>query len=308
MKSMPRSGWFVLSLAFAIGCGGNGAADHDAGVGDGDAMTPRVDASPGDIEILDVMIGPITVDAGEEDTVCVVVPLGNVDVAAILSVETELSAGTHHVIVHLSDEPAQPTPVGCGAFAGSSHDDIVFIAQQPTAELVYPSGTALYVDANQNVHLEMHFFNYLPGDTADVQARVRIELLRDPPTDLSPVDLLFTGGPGGAIPPMSTATWQSFNPVPDGDAIFALTTHMHSLGVRGTIYRATGESDPNPELLYETTSWDEAPLEFYEPFTLDEGEGLLLRCEYDNPTDEPVGFGLGFADEMCFLWAHLYTP
>lgn len=299
---------WVVVVVVAAGAGLAGCGDDPATNAAGDASPAVPDALPPGTDVLEVTIGPVVVDAGMEDTVCVVVPLGNTAPAAIRAVDTRLSPGTHHVIVHLSDEPEQREPRGCGAFAGAGHQDLLFIAQQPVAEVRYPEGTGLPVVAGQNVHLEMHFFNYLPGDSAEISAQVRIEVSRESIDDLRPVSLLFTGGTGGQIPANSTATWRSFNQVPAGAQIFGLTTHMHQLGVRGTIHRGAGEDDPDAVLLYETTSWDEAPLQLYPPFTLGADEGLILRCDYDNPTDEVVGFGLGFEDEMCFLWAHLIAP
>lgn len=287
-----------------VACGGGETGDNAA-----DATAAVADAMvPGPTETYEVTIGPVTVPAGEEDTVCVVLELGNVAAGHVRAIQTQLSQGTHHVIVNFTDEAAHSDPQSCGVFAGTSgHGALAFIAQQPTAEIRYPAGTGLPIDANQRVHLEMHYFNYLPSAEAAISASVRFEVA-GPGQQLAPIQLMFSGGGGEVIAPNSTGSWTSFHTVPDAARIFALTTHMHQLGVRGTIHRVSSQADPEGQLIYETTSWSEPPLQMYEPFALDSSEGLRLRCDYVNPTDQPVGFGLGFADEMCFVWGHYYVP
>lgn len=283
-----------------MACGGGSTNEPvDATVASVDASTPNQ---------LAVTLGPITVPGGAEDTVCVVLDLGNELPQMVRAIRTSLSYGTHHVIINKAgDAPVQPTPQSCGAFAAATaEDELLFIAQQPQAELRYPDGTGLRIGAHQPIHLEMHYFNYLPGEDSQISATVYFELAEEDGSQLDPVDLLFTGDFSLTIPALGTLTKRSFHTVAAEDHIFALTTHMHQLGVHGTIHRATGEADPNPVLLYETNSWDEAALQTYEPFQLDPGEGLLLTCEYVNPTNQDVHFGLGFEDEMCFLWAHTF--
>lgn len=287
------------------------ACGSDGGGTEPDATSPSLDARVNDAhpgDVLAVTIGPITIPGGAEDTVCVVLDLGNEMARTVRAIRTELSNGTHHVIINRSGgAPVQPTPQQCGAFSSAGSDDqLLFIAQQPHAELRYPDGTGLRIGAHESIHLEMHYFNYLPGETADISATVYFELAPDDGSQLAPVDLLFTGDFSLTIPAHSKVTKTSFHSVDPADHIFALTTHMHQLGVHGTIHRATSETDPSPVLLYETNSWSEAPLQTYEPFQLAAGEGLLLTCEYVNPTDQDVHFGLGFEDEMCFLWAHTF--
>ena len=42
------------------------------------------------------------------------------------------------------------------------------------------------------------------------------------------------------------------------------------------------------------------------PVSIGEGDGLAYQCAWNNTTDKAVGFGEGFNEEMCFLWAYYY--
>lgn len=124
---------------------------------------------------------------------CVVLDLGNDAPRMVRAIRSELTAGTHHVIVTRSDQPLSPSPISCGAFAGGSVDsEVLFIAQQSQAALEYPAGAGLPLDAHQAIHLEMHYFNAHPTDTLAIAGTVHLDLAAAV-ADLRPVDLLFTG-------------------------------------------------------------------------------------------------------------------
>ncbi len=304
--------WFgICAIVLAVGCGGNdgGGGGDDTSIADA-AVAPTPDASPplGDNE-LQLTIGPLTVPPGDEDTVCVVLDLGNTAPAMIREIRTNLTPGTHHVIVTREDDGAPiEQPFSCGAFAGGGPGaNLLFIAQQPQAKLTYPAGTGLRATAHQLIHLEMHYFNYLDDPDHEISATITFELAEDDGTELAPVELLFTGSTSLHIPAQSQVSTESFHSVPAGAKIFALSSHTHQYGTYSAIYRATSEGDPEAVLLHESTNWAEPPLDEYEPFSLGAGEGLLLTCDYFNTSDQDVSFGLGFNDEMCFLWAHYFV-
>ena len=81
---------------------------------------------------------------------------------------------------------------------------------------------------------------------------------------------------------------------------------MHRLGVHATIEQVASEDDASGELLHESLSWSEPPLDALTPARELASGGLRIRCEYDNTTDEPVWFGEGLDDEMCAFWAYYY--
>jgi hypothetical protein len=293
----------AAAMLLLLACGdGDPAPAADADVGEVDAAA---DADPTVVETRALTIGPVTVEPGGEDTVCVVLDLGNDAARMIRAIRTELTDGTHHVIVTRHDGPLAPEPTSCGAFAGGSPDaDVLFIAQQREAAMDYPTGSGLPVIAHQPVHLEMHYFN--PSDaTMEIAGTVHLDLAPDDGETLRPVELLFTGDLGLFIEAGGEASVTSFHALPEGADLFATTAHTHQWGRRATVELATSVDDPDAELLHESTDWAERQVDVFEPITVPPGLGLRLTCEFQNESNEDVGFGLGANDEMCFLWAHL---
>jgi hypothetical protein len=207
------------------------------------------------------------------------------------------------IVYRLDGTAPDPTPRPCGAFSHGVAASL-FIAQQPEASLSYPAGSGLRFEANQVVTIEMHYLNYFSGSATDIGGSVDFDLVPVDP-GVEEVELIFTGELSLDIPARSETTVRSFHSIPAGARVFALTSHTHQLGVLSTLHRGRGETDPDAVLLHESRSWADPPLDTFEPpLTFSAGEGLILECHYVNTTDRRVGFGTGFDDEMCFLWAH----
>ncbi len=291
----------TLLAACATDAGDTIDASTDAG--------PRPDAAdPSVVETRSLTIGPVTVPAGGENTVCVVLDLGNDAPRMIRSIRTELSAGTHHVIVTRSDAAPSPTPTPCGAFAGGAVDsEVLFIAQQSEATLAYPPGAGLEVAAHQSIHLEMHYFNAQATEPQEISGTVHLDL-SDDVAGLRPVRLLFTGEFSLFIPAGGMTTVSSFHPLEIGTTLFATTAHTHHWGRHASVELATSAADPDAVLLHDSTDWAERQIDSFAPITITAGQGLRLTCSYHNESGEDVGFGLGAEDEMCFLWAHYVAP
>jgi len=268
---------------------------------DSEAPPPRPDAGDGP-QTYTLQSGPHTVESGVEQTLCMTLDLGNSAPGMIRSIRPTLSPGSHHMIIQRAavDEP-RPVPTPCGAFTHG--DELLFIAQQANAGIDYPDGVGLAISANQLISIEMHFINYVSADPIDITGMVEFDVV---PADdsLEPVNVSFLGPFGFSLPPRERSTVQSMQRLPPGDRIFALTTHTHQLGVEATLERV---GDGEPTLLHRSTNWAEPPMDIFDPpLVLNSGEEIRLTCVYENTTDETVGFGTNFEDEMCFFWAYTY--
>jgi len=323
----------AVSVAFG-GCSDGGAQVEDTSAADVAGDTTSVDstapadtaaaddtASPGDTVVavdttsLDtttgpevtthqVAIGPFSVEAGVEKTMCATIDLGNAEPGVIRGLRTHLTAGSHHMIVHILDEPADPTPRPCGAFSHGMGQKVLFIAQQRESGLAYPADSGLPIGAHQSIGLELHFINYFAEDKVDIEGLVDVDLAPEGSVT-DEVHVLFTGDLSFTIPAESTFTETSWWPVGAGSRVLAMTSHTHQLGTYASIRVASGPNDTTGELLHESTSWSDPPLTEFDPLlTFDSGSGLLLTCEFDNPNSYAVGFGTGFNDEMCFMWLY----
>jgi hypothetical protein len=283
------------------------ATTEDGGGGPDSAAPPDTglgwDAGGTTVDTRSLTAGPYSVPSGVERTQCVSFDLGNDAPAMIRAIRTSLTAGSHHMIVYHLDEAPDPTPRDCAAFAHGVASSL-FIAQQAEASIVYPEGAGFPVAAHQTIGIEIHYINYLAGDPIDISGTVEFDLVEPDPA-FGTVELVFTGDLSIDIPARGTATEVSFHAVPAGARLFGLTSHTHQWGTRATIHRGTDVSSPG-EQLHVSTDWSEPPLDLFDPpLTFAGGEGLILTCEYENTSDRSVGFGTGFDDEMCFLWAYL---
>lgn len=264
-----------------------------------DAFTP--DAGP--VESDTVNFGPDPLAVGEERTVCVVLDAGNDVARQVRAIRTHLPTGSHHMIVYRTDAPLDPTPTPCMPFADGG--SAIFIAETVDAYLAYPSEAALAFGAHQHIRVEVHEVNYTPAPI-EVRASVTFEYYDLGSPTLTPVQFLFTGDTGLYLPARMETTVTSFHGVPTGARVFGLTSHTHSLGVYASIHRGTSETAYS-DLLHEADDWANPALDsFNPPLTFAGDEGLRLECVYNNTRDSAVSFGLGFQDEMCFLWAYYY--
>lgn len=297
----------VVCLALMVSLGLLFSCSDDAGTGPVDAggADTAVGDDAGPVGIRAVSMGPIVIPPGVERTECVKLPLDNQQPAMIRSIRTELGTGSHHMIITRASGSPEPNPRPCNAFGVAG--DTLFIAEKPEADLRYPAGAGLRVEAQALIGIEIHYINVSDAEI-ELTGTVEFELA---PVDsgLREVALLFTGDLALTLPPMTPTTVHSFHGVPSGAEIFGLTSHTHQYGTYAAIRRASSPGDMSGELLHEALVWSEPPLDTFDPpLVLEANEGLMLTCEYFNTTDQTVNFGTSAYDEMCFLWAHYVVP
>ena len=233
---------------------------------------------------------------------CLTLSLGNSAPAMVRAIRTTLSPGSHHMILNRVDGGSErPEATPCGAFAHTG--DLIFLAQSAEASIAYPDGVGLEIQANQLIAIEIHYINYISDSPVDITGHIEFDLV-EPDPSLQPVQIRFDGNLGISLPPREETTVRSTHSLPSGARVFALTTHTHQLGIESTLNRVVGSEST---LLHRSTTWAEPPLDVFTPaLVIGESEQLELVCRYQNTTDETVGFGTGFRDEMCFYWAFYY--
>ncbi|MEM9452808.1 MAG: hypothetical protein AAGF11_01430 [Myxococcota bacterium] len=89
--------------------------------------------------------------------------------------------------------------------------------------------------------------------------------------------------------------------------IFATSPHMHGFGrgFRTVLERLGGGTEMVTDL--PVFDFESQGMYFNEPeVVVNPGDTLRSTCVFDNPTEHPVGFGEGTADEMCFNFVLAY--
>jgi hypothetical protein len=298
-----REMWFVLGLS-VVASGGACARGEES---------PPAHAKTGALE---ATIGPLVAEPGVEKTMCRNFRLGNSETAFIHRIRAELGDSSHHMTVYLSqDTVEQPEAFECGGFDTLLQGDRpMFIAAQHRTELELPveaGGVPVVyeIEPHQMVRIEMHYLN-TTAERKSVEAKVIFESVPSS-IDMLGADIAFWGTIGISIPPNSS--WETdvkFVSAIPGTRSFALTTHQHHLGTRMRVWHANDTGDTAGEPVADSTDWAEPPLETYDPplvFGTGGKAGLAYKCEWENPTQSQVTWGVSIKDEMCFFW-HYYYP
>lgn len=256
-------------------------------------------------------IGGWSMEPGRETTRCVVKRLDNPTEVWVSQVRAELAAGSHHMIVYVSEETEERTePFECTPFVETLRGQTypILITQIRNETLTFPPGVAFKFAPNQMVRIEAHYLNYF---TEKITAQGDIffdTIAAEHVTDEA--GLLFYGNPDFEVPPGQTYTtpWR-FLDVPSGSKVFALTGHTHAFGENVEV-RWSGDAGDEGEEVYpgeDGFTWDEPPVTTYDPpLAFDQGQGFRYRCTWNNTSDKTLRFGESANQEMCFFWAYYY--
>jgi len=257
-------------------------------------------------------IGGWTMQSGREATRCVVKRLDNASPLWVSQVRTQLSAGSHHLIVYKSDETVERTEAfDCDPFVETLKGQTypIMITQIRNETLAFPNGVAFRFEPNQMVRLEAHYLNYFP-DAITTNADVHFDGIAESDV-VSEANMLFYGNPDLKIPANSSYTtpMRHLSVLP-GTNVFAITGHTHSFGTSVDISLADDLSDPGT-VIYppegETYLWDEPPVTYFDPpIAFPQGGGFKYTCSWNNTTGSQLGFGESANQEMCFFWAYYY--
>ncbi len=255
--------------------------------------------------------GPTEVPPGTESTQCVVKRLGNPGGTFIHQIENVLGATSHHFIVYkVNDTVEQLKPTPCQPFLDVLEDPPLIITQRAEDVLTLPPGVAYQLEPNQMIRLELHYINVSAAPQMAEATSTFIPMPEDEVTDEA--DVMFMGDIGIVIPARSTATvGPTFIQVPSrfhGVNYFAITGHEHQWGTNVYVETTGGPGMPGTPV-YDVTNfqWDEPETVRHDPpFTIPDGGGFNLTCDWNNLSDSPVIFGTGVNDEMCFFWAYYY--
>jgi hypothetical protein len=297
----------VLLLA---GCAGDNGVSFRApqGVDPSDAGTAGGDDGASSRRTYTVSTGPITLGPGEERVVCVDRRIPSDRATDIVRISSDLTEGGHHLVFYRSTATEETdAPFACETFRGILNGLVpLYIAQKAETELLFPAGVAYALPAAQMVRIELHFLNAKSQPLA-VTGTVHLGEAT-PGTVVDHANLMFYGNLNIRIPPLSAATvGPTFRPFrATSPRLFGLTGHQHKRGTGVTIDLASSVSGPSTRL-YVNHDWADPPLAIFDPpIATAPGQGFRYTCTYDNPTSQPVSFGEGVNQEMCFLWSYYY--
>jgi hypothetical protein len=268
-------------------------------------------AAPGSVSYKATIRIP-QVPSGAEGTLCTQVRIDNPKPVNVVALHNTLSAASHHFIVtKVTDAGEDLSPnADCAPFAGAVRGAPFAITQKHDDMIELPAGVSYTIGARQLMHLELHYLNVTDAPL-DVIAETELVVATSDAALQEATVILIGTGDISLTPGARSSTGAKFTKIPaemNGVHFFALTGHTHRFGTNVTVASASASgSILNP--LYPSVPfvWDAPEMKRLEPaVVLPSGGGFSFTCEWDNPTDQLIGFGESALQEMCFFWAYYY--
>ena len=260
-------------------------------------------------------LGPFDISSNHEREFWYYQPLNNTEDLYVNRFESNLKAGSHHMILY--DYPLGDSPVenefrdirdDQNNFVISTAQSIlnsryVFGTQLRNTNYSFPEGVALKIQANYGLDINTHYVNRT-NETQNGEVSINLHTI-----DFSEVEHvaenIFLNNISFNLPAGEettiTKTW-TFN---EERHIFLLSSHAHQFNTEWKIYISGGARDG--ELVYFSKDWEHPPLiEFDPPIFLSSGEGLRGEATYNNTTDRDLNFGLLSENEMMIIIGAYY--
>jgi uncharacterized membrane protein len=259
---------------------------------------------------LQASIGPIPLAAGEETTVCMVMPLGNTEDVVLNGFDMKLAPGSHHLIAYLTTAGVTaPSTYPCSPFTGVviGTDIPIAFANAEDITFSFPKGVAMDIPANSNIKIEAHYIN---TTASALQGRGQVTFNATPKSSAppyQPANFLAAGTTNIDIPPNSSySTGPIFTSPPAGTHMVLVTTHEHRLGTRAQVWASAKEGDLSDEIA-DDNDWANPAWRTLAPqIDFDGTNGLTYQCDWTNTTDQTVQFGESALDEMCIIAGYYY--
>jgi hypothetical protein len=228
-----------------------------------------------------------------------------------------LSPAVHHVSLYITDYAAIPTadvngtpvdtsgPFDCPEGAGTwSWVRQVAVSQTPgDSDVVQlPAGVAFHFAPATVLLLNVHALNATP---APRHVAVALTLFPASTPASAEAGCFNDSDRFIFVPPHGSSSAHMRCPVAADTVLLDLQSHMHQHGVRFTA--SLVGPDGTAQSIYDTTEWDHPPVQrFPGGLNMHAGSQLEYRCDYANPTDQPVTLGQNASAEMCLLLGTYY--
>ena len=254
-------------------------------------------------------IGPVPLAAGQEETVCIVKPLGNAEALVLKGFDMSLAPGSHHLIAYSTGAAEVDEPYPCSPFTGVVVGDDVPLAFANTDQVsfAFPDGVGIDLPANAMVKIEAHYIN---SSAHALLGQGSVTLHGTPKASAGAyqaANFMAMGTFNINIPPNATATTgPQFQASDPGLHMVLVTTHQHRLGTGIKVWASSEAGDLSHPIAddpdWATPAW--RPLTPQIDF--DGKNGLTYQCDWTNTTDQTINFGESALNEMCIVAGYYY--
>jgi hypothetical protein len=295
-----------MALAIAACSGGSADPQDEIDAGGADADLSCNGATCLDPEDgFTVETSGVVIDPGQDVEYCEVLQLpgSESDVYYVKRLESQMTPGSHHLIVSAATEGVDgDLTVGdrfvCpGGVLGPEYLPVTG-SQSAYREETFPAGVGRVFRGGQKIVVNYHYLN--ATDTPlDANVQVAFHL-----TDESEITYIAQSfgfyNTSFSIPPGakdSVFTQCNFS---EEITIGRLTRHTHRWGTDFRVWFAGGEHDG--ELVFHSEHYEDTEHDFDTPIVMSPGTGFRFECAYENTESYPLTFGLKASDEMCILF------
>jgi hypothetical protein len=325
-RSKSIASTLTLTLALAAGCGGGDGGGGGGGGGDGDGDGDGADGGggsgcesgdcldlepPADGEGFQITSIGTVIHSGEDVEYCELAELPGTpdDTYYVNRFESVMTSGSHHLIVGAFDGEPDSGEVGdrveCFAGNGFGGNLIDVTGQQlPHHEDAFPDGVGRVYHGGQKIVWNYHYLNATEGD---LPARAAVNFYTTDEANVQKIaesaGFLFLGIDVDAGDQASYTMSCDFS---EDVMVHKLSRHTHKWGTDFPVYYKGGANDG--DLIYTSPSYENPDHVFDEPILVEAGDGFRFTCNYDNDSDHHLGFGENATDEMCIMFATVYSP
>ena len=231
--------------------------------------------------------------------------------------ELNMTPGSHHFVVweYLGqdhDPSAFPTGlvdspgcVGIGPRDNFVANADLFGMQVSRGRTTFPPGVAVRLEPHAFVLLNLHVKN-ASSEPLTAEAVFNMVPARKGTVEHHAQTLTVGNAADIHIPARGTQSITSDWHSPADLNVVQLSTHEHKRGTHVDIRLIDADgADMGP--LFTAGSWDHPGERWFSPsFRISRGQGLRFTCEWANPDDKVVKFGVTTDDEMCFATGYFY--
>jgi len=251
----------------------------------------------------DIPIGP-----GREETWCYYTRLPNTAAVGIKRWESQMTDGSHHMIVYFSDNPLKPDGTkekDCGIVSRRTIPPTWgYAAQTPHQEFTMPDGVGIELLPQQPAMIQMHYLN-----TSDQEILAHVTLNAHtyaPQETYKKATAYVTFQQSIEIPRGEEKTFGGTCSVPEGAKFFAMSTHSHRFTMRTEVRDG---SEPTAPIVYQSTEWEHPGNLRWgsEPFFTFASGKMTYRCQYKQDEYPVVRTGdSAKTDEMCIAIGYYF--
>ena len=224
-------------------------------------------------------------------------PVG--DDMAIVSIASEMKAGSHHLFVFMLPDLVD-TAIGECPYGGLEFHDFIHATQAPNAVVSYPRGVGRVVNRNVGFRMNAHFLN---ASSVTVDASVHFEAAHVPVDSIEHPAYSIVLNNVSFRAPVGRSTVEDSFQLPYSIELLAATSHMHRWG---THFIASTEDGT---VLLETSNSQEPSVRTFEPpREISGGTSIRWACTFENDTSSVLTFGQSAAkNEMCIFAGYFYA-